>query len=125
MDSWIAKKLGGRAVESLSVDELEISVRAAQCFNNLGIRTVGQLAATTEAELLRSPNFGRKSLNELKEILDGLGVELGSVTILSIEQQMNRAMARVRAAKVAYAEAVLEVQRITKRMIDDDLEDQL
>jgi hypothetical protein len=125
MDPWIAKKLGGRAVESLSVDELELSVRARACLRDLGIRTVGQLAATTEAELLRPPNFGRKSLKELKEILDGLGVELGSAAIFSIEQRMNRAMARARAAKVAYAKAVSEVQRLTKRMVDEDLEDTL
>lgn len=123
MDPWIAKKLGGRSIDSLSVDELELSVRAMHCLRNLGIRTVGQLAATTEAELLRYPNFGHKSLKELKELLDNIGVELGSVTILSIEQQMNRAMARARAAKVAYAEAVLEVQRLAKRMVDEDLEE--
>lgn len=123
MDAWIEKKLGGRDVENVLVDELELSVRTAHCLKNLGIRTVGQLAATTEAELLRSENFGRKSLKELKEILDGLGVELGSITILSIEQQMNRAMARTRAAKVAYAEAALEVQRIAKRLVDTDLEE--
>ena len=125
MDSWILRKLGGRSVESVLVDELEFSVRAACCLKNLGIRTVGQLATMTEAELLRAPNFGRKSLKEVKEILESLGVELGSATILSIEQQMNRAMARARAAKVAYAEATLEVQRIAKRMVDEDLTETL
>jgi len=121
MDAWIEKKLGGRDVENVLVDELELSVRTAHCLKNLGIRTVGQLAATTETELLRSENFGRKSLRELKEVLSNLGVELGSVGILSIEQQMNRAMARARAAKTAYAEAVGEVQRLAKRMVDEDL----
>jgi hypothetical protein len=121
MDSWITKKLGGRSVESVLVDELELSVRAACCLKNLGIRTVGQLAATTEAELLRTQNFGRRSLKEVREVLGGLGVELGSVGILSIEQQMNRAMARARIAKTAYAEAVGEVQRLAKRMVDEDL----
>jgi hypothetical protein len=125
MDPWILRKLGGRAVESVLVDELEFSVRAACCLKNFGIRTVGQLATMTEAELLRIQNFGRKSLKEVKEILESLGVELGSATILSIEQQMNRAMARARAAKVAYAEATLEVQRIAKRMVDEDLTETL
>lgn len=125
MDPWIAKKLGGRPVESVAVDELELSIRAANCLKNIGVRTVGQLAATTEAELLRTQNFGRKSLKEIKEILNVLGVELGSVTILTIEQQMNRAMARARAAKAAYAEAVLEVQRLAKRMVDEDLGEDL
>lgn len=124
MDPWIAKKLGGRAVESVPVDELELSVRAACCLKNLGIRTVGQLATTTEAELLRCSNFGRKSLKELKELLGGLGVELGGIMILSIEQQMNRALARARAAKTAYAEAVGEVQRLAKRMVDEDIAEQ-
>jgi hypothetical protein len=123
MDPWIEKMLDGRAVSNVLVDELEISVRTYNCLKNLGIRTVGQLATTTEAELLRTQNFGRRSMKELKEILSTLGVELGSTTVVSIEQQMNRAMARARAAKVAYAEAVLEVQRIAKRMVDEDLEE--
>ena len=123
MDSWIAKYLGGRAIENVPIDELEISVRTYNCIKNLGIRTVGQLAATTEAELLRIQNFGRTSLREVKEVLSNLGVQLGSTTILDIEQQMNRAMARARAAKAAYAEAVLEVQRIAKRMVDEDLKE--
>ena len=123
MDSWIAKKLGGRDIGSVLVDELEISVRTYNCLKNLDIRTVGDLASTTEAELLRIQNFGRRSLGELKEVLGNLGVQLGGTTILSTEQQMNRAMARVRTAKVAYAKAVLEVQRLAKRMVDQDLEE--
>lgn len=125
MDPWIEKMVDGRSVEAVHVDELEFSVRTACCLRNLGVRTVGQLATMTEAELLRTQNFGRKSLKELKDILGSLGVELGSTTILSIEQQMSRAMARARAAKVAYAEAVLEVQRIAKRMVDEDLDEVL
>jgi CRISPR/Cas system CMR-associated protein Cmr5 small subunit len=74
-------------------------------------------------ELLRNPNFGHKSLKRLKEVLDELGVELRTTHILTIEQQMERAMARARAAKVAYAEAALEVQRIAKRLADTDLEE--
>jgi hypothetical protein len=123
MDPWIEKMLDGRAVGDVLVDELEISIRTYNCLKNLGIRTVGQLATMTEAELLRTQNFGRKSMKDLKDILGTFGVELGSTMVLNIEQQMNRAMARARAAKVAYASAVLEVQRIAKRMVDEDLED--
>ena len=114
MDSWIKKKLGGRDVGSVLVEELELSVRAANCLKTKGIRTVAHLAIMTEAELLRTPNFGRRSLNEIKEILATLGVSLGEAAILTPEQQLDRAMARARAAKVAYAEAMLEVQRATQ-----------
>ena len=123
MDSWIAKKLGGRDVSLLPTDELEVSVRVANCLKNLDIRTVGQLETLSEAELLRTPNFGRTSLKELKEVLGDLGVELGGTGILSIEQRMNRAMARVRAAKAAYAEAVLDVRHLAQRMVDTRVEE--
>lgn len=121
MDSWILQKLGGRDVSLLPTDELEVPVRVANMLKVEGIHTVGQLATKSEAELLRCPNFGRGSLKKLKEALDEYGVELESSEILDMEQQMKRAMARARAAKVAYAEAALEVQRIAKRLADTDL----
>jgi hypothetical protein len=123
MDSWILKKLGGRDVSLLLVEELELPIRVSHLLKHMNIRTVGQLAALSEVELLRNPNFGHKSLKRLKEVLDELGVELRTTHILTIEQQMERAMARARAAKVAYAEAALEVQRIAKRLADTDLEE--
>jgi CRISPR/Cas system CMR-associated protein Cmr5 small subunit len=123
MDSWVLQKLGGRDVSLLPTDELEVPVRVANMLKVEGIRTVGQLATKSEAELLRNPNFGRRSLEQLKQALDELGVELESSEILDMEQQMKRAMARARAAKVAYAEAALEVQRIAKRLADTDLEE--
>lgn len=126
MDDWIKEKLGGRDVGSVLVEELELSVRALNCLKTEGIRTVAHLAATTEAELLRTPNFGRRSLNEVKEILATLGVSLGEAMILTPEQQLDRAMARARAAKVAYAEAMLEVQRATQLVIETPImEEQL
>ncbi len=62
---------------NMSVNEIELSVRAANCLNNANITTVGQLAMKTEQEMLKYRNFGKKSLNEIKEKLAGLGLTLG------------------------------------------------
>ncbi|MBI1392622.1 MAG: DNA-directed RNA polymerase subunit alpha [Alphaproteobacteria bacterium] len=59
------------------VDELELSVRSANCLKNDNIVYIGDLIQKTEAEMLRTPNFGRKSLNEIKEVLASLGLHLG------------------------------------------------
>ena len=60
-----------------SVDELELSVRSANCLQNANIRYIGELVQRTEAEMLKTKNFGRKSLNEIKEVLASMGLELG------------------------------------------------
>jgi DNA-directed RNA polymerase subunit alpha len=60
-----------------SVDELELSVRSYNCLKNANIRTIGELVQKTESEMLKTKNFGRKSLNEIKEILAGMGLSLG------------------------------------------------
>jgi DNA-directed RNA polymerase subunit alpha len=60
-----------------SVDELELSVRSYNCLKNAGIRTIGELVQKTEADMLKTKNFGRKSLNEIKDILGSLGLSLG------------------------------------------------
>jgi DNA-directed RNA polymerase subunit alpha len=62
---------------NMSVNEIELSVRAANCLNNANITTVGQLAMKTEAEMLKYRNFGKKSLNEIKDKLQNLGLGLG------------------------------------------------
>ncbi len=62
---------------SMSVNEIELSVRAANCLNNANITTVGQLAMKSEAEMLKYRNFGKKSLNEIKDKLSTLGLTLG------------------------------------------------
>ncbi len=62
---------------NMSVNEIELSVRAANCLNNANITTVGQLAMKTETEMLKYRNFGKKSLNEIKEKLTSLGLTLG------------------------------------------------
>jgi len=59
------------------VDELELSVRSANCLKNDNIIYIGDLVGKSEAEMLRTPNFGRKSLNEIKEVLNTMGLRLG------------------------------------------------
>jgi len=66
-----------RKLLNMSVNEIELSVRAANCLNNANITTVGQLAMKSEQEMLKYRNFGKKSLNEIKEKLAGLGLTLG------------------------------------------------
>ncbi|MGN6643502.1 MAG: DNA-directed RNA polymerase subunit alpha [Verrucomicrobiota bacterium] len=62
---------------NMSVNEIELSVRAANCLNNANITTVGQLAMKSESEMLKYRNFGKKSLNEIKDKLTALGLSLG------------------------------------------------
>ena len=59
------------------VDELELSVRSANCLKNDNIVYIGDLVQKSEPEMLRTPNFGRKSLNEIKEVLGTMGLSLG------------------------------------------------
>jgi DNA-directed RNA polymerase subunit alpha len=60
-----------------SVDELEFSVRSQNCLQNADIKYIGELVQKSEQEMLRTKNFGHKSLNEIKEILREMGLELG------------------------------------------------
>jgi len=79
------KKVEGEAKPELpfnpallkKVDELELSVRSANCLKNDNIVYIGDLVQKSEAEMLRTPNFGRKSLNEIKEVLAQMGLHLG------------------------------------------------
>jgi DNA-directed RNA polymerase subunit alpha len=68
-----------RLIESLnrSVDELELSVRSYNCLKNADIRTIGELVQKNESDMLKTRNFGRKSLNEIKDILTSMGLSLG------------------------------------------------
>jgi DNA-directed RNA polymerase subunit alpha len=81
MESDAAQEEGRTAVhnENLnrSVEELELSVRSYNCLKNANIQTIGELVQKTEAEMLKTKNFGRKSLNEIKEILAQMGLSLG------------------------------------------------
>jgi DNA-directed RNA polymerase subunit alpha len=60
-----------------SVDELELSVRSANCLQNANITLIGELVQKTEQDMLKTKNFGRKSLKEIKEILSTMGLGLG------------------------------------------------
>jgi DNA-directed RNA polymerase subunit alpha len=77
VDAFEAPDLEFNPVLLKKVDELELSVRSANCLKNDNIVYIGDLIQKTEAEMLRTPNFGRKSLNEIKEVLAQLGLHLG------------------------------------------------
>ena len=66
-----------KEAEPPTVDELELSVRSANCLKNADIHKIYQLVSKTEAEMLKTKNFGRKSLNEIKEVLTTMGLHLG------------------------------------------------
>ena len=72
---------------NMSVNEIELSVRAANCLNNANITTVGELAMKTEADMLKYRNFGKKSLNEIKDKLHELGLCLGYKFDLALLEQ--------------------------------------
>jgi DNA-directed RNA polymerase subunit alpha len=69
----------GKVNENLyrTVEELELSVRSANCLKNAGIKLIGELVSKSEAEMLKTQNFGRKSLNEIKDILNEMGLTFG------------------------------------------------
>jgi DNA-directed RNA polymerase subunit alpha len=79
IDSGSEPARAGVANEHLdkSVEELELSVRSYNCLKNANIRTIRELVGKTETEMLKTKNFGRKSLNEIKEILQSMGLSLG------------------------------------------------
>jgi len=73
------------------VDELELSVRSANCLQNADIRYLGELVQKTEQEMLKTKNFGRKSLNEIKEVLQEMGLRLGMrVPNLPAREELDR-----------------------------------
>lgn len=69
-----------------SVNELELSVRAANCLKNARIKTIGDLVQKTESEMLRTKNFGKKSLNEIKEVLIDMGLGLGMTPDIKVDK---------------------------------------
>jgi DNA-directed RNA polymerase subunit alpha len=75
----VIQKVSAPANEHLdkSVDELELSVRSYNCLKNSDIKTIRDLVQKSEAEMLKTKNFGRKSLNEIKDILSSMGLSLG------------------------------------------------
>lgn len=79
-----------------TVEELELSVRSANCLKNAGIKLIGELVSRSESEMLKTQNFGRKSLNEIKDILGDMGLTLGMKLDSFPDPQM---MARLRGEK--------------------------
>ncbi len=79
MQATESVQMDARLNENLykSVDELELSVRAANCLENAGIRYIGELVIKSESEMLKTKNFGRKTLNEIKDLLSEMGLHLG------------------------------------------------
>lgn len=76
-DSEAARDIAFNENLDRSVDELELSVRSYNCLKNADIRTIRELVQKSETEMLKTKNFGRKSLNEIKEILSSMGLRLG------------------------------------------------
>ena len=78
-DKEVNRKQSPQFNENLyrSVEELELSVRSANCLKNADINKIFQLVSKTEPEMLKTKNFGRKSLNEIKEVLTEMGLSLG------------------------------------------------
>ena len=74
---WNVLLCRGTISSDRSVDELELSVRSYNCLKNADIRTIRDLVQRTEREMLATKNFGKKSLNEIKEILNGMGLDFG------------------------------------------------
>jgi DNA-directed RNA polymerase subunit alpha len=79
---------------SRSVDELELSVRSANCLKNSNIRHIFELVEKTESEMLKTKNFGRKSLNEIKEILQGMNLSLGMKLDTAVTEAARRKTAK-------------------------------
>jgi len=71
------EKANVNEILSRSVEDLELSVRSANCLKNAGINTIGELVQKTEADMLKTKNFGRKSLSEIKDILNEYGLVFG------------------------------------------------
>jgi DNA-directed RNA polymerase subunit alpha len=81
-----------RELLTKGVDELELSVRSANCLKNASIQTIKELVQKTEQEILQTKNFGRKSLNEIKEVLEGMGLRLGMNidSLISAHEQLEK-----------------------------------
>ena len=133
----IAKlNLGDRDPLDVRVNELELSVRPANALYNEGIETLRELVAKHDYELLRIPNFGRKSLKEVEEALADFGLSLnskpdttrtksGNQALDKLSEQMADALLNARAAREVYTEAVAKVQRIAKQLIHVSLDEDL
>jgi len=75
--SFVSEKSTLKKVFNISVNEIELSVRSTNCLNNANITTVGELCSKTEGEMLKYKNFGKKSLNEIRDRLKQFNLHLG------------------------------------------------
>ena len=98
-----------------SVEELELSVRSYNCLKNANIQTIGELVQKTEAEMLKTKNFGRKSLNEIKEILSSMGLSLG----MKIDEHGNAVPGSGSSRRVD--SAAVELRDTTREAVDGQL----
>jgi len=96
-DSMSEEEERMRELLSESVEELELSVRSANCLKTANIKTIGDLVRKTESDMLKYKNFGRKSLNEIKEILGGMGLSFGTDVDSILAKGKPAASARVEA----------------------------
>ena len=96
-----------------SVEELELSVRSYNCLKNANIRTIRELVQKTEAEMLKTKNFGRKSLNEIKEILHTMGLSLG----MRVDQRRDRTTNQDLATAMRHRVAHRKLGRVTEHRI--------
>jgi len=112
------KHLGGLNPSTIPISRLEFSIRTENCLNSAGLRTIGDIMAKSERELMEIRNFGQRCLREVKEILGVFDLSLREGPILSLEEQMQSAIARARAAKHKYEDAVADIQRIAKLMVE-------
>ena len=112
------KHLGGLNPSTIPISHLEFSIRTQNCLYSAGLRTIGDIMAKSEKELMAIPNFGRRCLREVKEILGTFDLSLREGPILSLEQQMQSAIARARTAKHKYEDAVADIQRVARLMAE-------
>jgi hypothetical protein len=110
--------LRGLNPSTIPLSRLELSVRTTNCLYNAGLHTIGDIMAKSDSELIAIPNFGRRCLREVKEILGVFDLALRAGPILSLEQQMQSALARARAAKHKYDDAMADIQRVAKLMAE-------
>lgn len=102
---------------TVRVEDLEFSVRTMRALKLAGIYTVGQLTTMSDQELMRLPNFGRRSLYEVKEMLMSFGLKLREGPILTLEEQMQDAMRRATKAKNEYAAALSDIARVSRLIV--------
>ena len=100
---------------ALPVTDLGFSVRTSNCFANLHIRTVADLLEYSEAELLRTENFGRKSLNETKEVLGTMGLKL-KPQVRDEMEPLAKLLGRYHATKAAHDEALRALKMYVRTM---------